>query len=101
MSNNNESSSQNINSVNNNGDKDKTTLQFMDIKSVTESLDKLQEGIDKGVQKGSYNLAETNAYLKAITYLSKTIEHLDSLQKNALVKAVEQVSISQLQSQKK
>ena len=78
-----------------NNDKQSSVLQLTDIKSVTEALDRLQEGIDKGVQKGAYNLSETNMYIKSIAYLSKVIDHLDSLQRNTLIKTVEQASQQQ------
>ena len=81
---------------NDNGANEKQVLQLMDIKNSTEALDKLQEGIDKGVRNGAYSLAETNMYLKSIAYLSKLIEHLDALQRTTLIKTVESFNNNQL-----
>lgn len=80
-----------------NNEKDKTILQLIDIKSVTEALDNLQQGVDKGVQKGAYNLSETNMYIKSIAYLSKVIDHLETLQRNNIIKTVEQTTLQKKQ----
>jgi hypothetical protein len=71
----------------------KTQITMVDIKVLTDALNKLQEGIDKGVQTGSYNLTETSSYIKSLDDMSKAITYLDQMQRHLLLKtASEQVN---------
>lgn len=58
----------------------KVTIELLDIKVLTASLDNISSALDKANVKGTFNLSESHRLVNDIGNMLRCIQHLDKLQ---------------------